>query len=115
MSKPEEEILPSFDFPESTPPPEAAPEPVPVIQEKPAVPLVQVKCACCGAVRRREDAFCGDCGWFHKEPFPSDEELATGAVVEAAPLPSADPVRVKGRYELIEQIADRLGVERFMA
>src|SRR5437764_15038729 len=109
MSKPDEEILPSFDFPGSEPAAEAVAAPPEV------KPVVQARCPCCGAVRPKGDTFCGDCGYFFKEPYPSDEELAAGAPVAVAAPASADPIRVRGRYELVEQLAERQGVERFRA
>jgi protein phosphatase len=58
------------------------------------------------------DTYCGDCGYFFKEPFPEGEVVA---VPVGTLLPPAAPIRLKERYELLEQIGERLGVERFRA
>jgi protein phosphatase len=103
-----DELLPTFDFPEATPAPppaEAAPA------AKPAAPAV-AQCPCCGGKRLPADVYCGDCGYHFKDPFPEGE---ASAVPVAELLPPAAPIRLKERYELLEQIGERLGVERFRA
>jgi hypothetical protein len=78
---------------------------------QPVAPVV-AQCPCCGGQRLPKDTYCGDCGYFYKEPFPEGE---ASAVPVATLLPPAVPIRLKERYELLEQIGERLGVERFHA
>jgi protein phosphatase len=107
----EEDVLPSFDFPGA---PQEVAETLPAAAEVVTrkAPL-KARCPCCGADRLPTDTFCGDCGYFYKEPFPTGDG---DAIPEAVPLLAPpEPIRVKQRYELIEQTSDRGGVERYKA
>jgi protein phosphatase len=119
----EDELLPTFEFPSLAPPPEAVPveavpvEAVPVVEAPVAAPrpskVIKARCPCCAADRKPSDSFCGDCGYHYKDSFPTGDN---GDAPEETPLmaPPA-PVRVKQRYELLEMVGDRGGVERFRA
>jgi serine/threonine protein phosphatase PrpC len=72
--------------------------------EETAVPLL---CPACDSPRSRERPYCESCGYF----FPPDLPAAPEA---AAPVNSSGG-RVGGRYELLEQVSERLGVARFRA
>ncbi len=83
--------------------PEIEAEPV-----APAQPAVVGTCSLCGAQRRSDETFCGDCGFM----FPP-EPAASAVPVAAAVAP--EPTMIKGRYELHEKLGERAGVTRFRA
>jgi protein phosphatase len=89
-------------------PVEAAPAPGPA-----ARPQV---CPSCQSPRKRDYAFCDDCGWMFG---PEDAAAVNG---EAAPAPANSPAasrpsatgsRVKERYEIRELLGERTGVSRY--
>ncbi len=122
----EEEGMPEFDFPGEQPA-EAIPIAIPLDEdvpvalpadaepaEPPPAPIV-VNCTVCGAVRHKGDACCGDCGFFYNDPYPEGAAAVAAAAAAPPPAMNSAPVRVKERYELIEMLGERLGVERYKA
>jgi protein phosphatase len=96
---------------------EEAPAPVEEPPPPPPVAPTTIRCPSCTTVCPLSDAFCGDCGYY----FSDADRAAAGppAAAAAAPVsaaaPPANPGRIQGRYELLEKISERLGVERFRA
>src|SRR5438552_3357703 len=84
------------------PPPAPPPEPEAPAPAAPAAPQV---CAVCGAARKGDDEYCGDCGCF----FSSTPADAGG---NSSSMP---PSFVKNRYDLTEMLTERAGVSRFRA
>lgn len=86
---------------------EAEPVPAPVVKVMPPCPI-------CGAARAPKQVFCHDCG-FHLNS--EEEPMEAGAVNTGNSVPANGSsrlnLRVKQRYELTEQLSERLGVVRY--
>ncbi len=109
----EEELLPTWDAPGAANlvPASEAPTVPPTAQ--PALPMTQelqavVLCPVCEAPRRGSQSSCDDCGYIFP---PVTISRARPALASAAP--AAPGARLKGRYELGQPLAERLGVARF--
>jgi protein phosphatase len=108
---------------EDEPPPEAIPLdsalPVAALEEPPAppVPMTTLRCPSCGLESPLSEAFCGDCGYYFSAADRAAVSPPTNGAEPAAdpPAPPPPPARVADRYELIEKVSERLGVERFRA
>jgi PPM family protein phosphatase len=103
---------------------ETEPEPVemaPVPVEAPLDP-----CPACGTVPKPGQAYCDDCGWMFSNGAVRTAAIAsTPAAPVAAPSPAPAPVaslppptkgpgmRLRDRYEIFAQLAERGGVVRF--
>ena len=95
-----------------------SPPPSAPTSEAPAV-ATTIRCPSCATVSPLTDSYCGDCGYyFSAADRAAASRPVAGAPVAAAPAaaPAAVPtLRVQGRYELVEKVSERLGVERFRA
>src|SRR5262245_13668750 len=117
-----DEMLPTFDIDFQAPSP-GAPSTVPVPAALPYVAAttpVAASCPICGGVRKPTDSFCADCGYFYREPYPTDAAGAAEAIPVAMPIAapahnSASPLLVRKRYELLRVIGERRGVTRYEA
>ncbi len=105
------------------PPVEEAPlaiEAPPAAEAPPAEapPAPDVRCPVCDWVNAKKQSWCGDCGYCFS-PAELEAKSAPAAVAAAgpvaAPAPPAPGMRLQERYELGEQVSDRLGVTRFRA
>jgi protein phosphatase len=114
LAQPVESSPPALDY---TPPLDtdvaALDEQVP--EAAPAAPTTMA-CPSCGTVSPLADAFCGDCGYYFSAADRAAACPAGAATAPPAAAPSAPaPLRVGERYELLEKVSERLGVERFRA
>jgi protein phosphatase len=94
----------------NTPPPtEIEPLPAQLVEETPA-PAVPppVLCRVCSTPNPNLNRECADCGYH----FTADDFAAT-ATASAAPSPARPTVKLQGRYEVGQQISDKLGVVRY--
>ncbi|HXG09097.1 MAG TPA: hypothetical protein VNK04_04850, partial [Gemmataceae bacterium] len=97
--------------PEPPAEPLAAPVPpteplVVVAPEAPPAPPVSLQCPLCQAPRTLDRSYCESCGYF----FPTEPSPVAGPITVGELLSRH---WIAGRYELQEQLSERLGVARF--
>jgi protein phosphatase len=121
---PEQIDLPPAAAPEDVPPPPAA---IPVFEAIPlepaaepppaAIPVEEVpvakpqaaNCPMCQAPRQGNSAFCEDCGWM----FPAGAAVAAVFSPSPSPAQANGTMRLKGRYEIREQLNQRGELARY--
>lgn len=73
-----------------------------------------ILCPICGAVRRREESSCGDCGYyFTPENLMSPNTFSSSGGASGPPTAGIPAVRLKDRFEIREQLSERGGVTRY--
>jgi protein phosphatase len=94
---------------EATPPAEPVEESTPShVVEAPKAPE-PILCPVCGTARKGDDASCSDCGYYY-----SPADLARSAArPEATTNPEVPAVRLKTRFEILEPLGAREGVNRY--
>jgi protein phosphatase len=100
---------------EETPAAEPSAEAEPVALEEPAAPPAEpvaaplITCPVCSAPNPKAEPSCHDCGYY----FSAADLNPDPNALPAAAAPAAAPVRLQGRYELLEQTSERQGVQRY--
>jgi protein phosphatase len=105
----EEEAVPTAE-PVAEPPEAELVEPIAEPLPAEVVPVTLAPCPVCGSDRKPGQSWCGDCGYTF-----ADDGTVPGIAAPVAAARAAPVGPVKQRYELLELVGERNGVQRFKA